>query len=155
MENKGRESYEILLAVCKADHLQLTIGYKQMRDLLERLCRLHMHNGSLQMTDLSARISFVAAKVGLSVAEQNRLHTFRLTSNAILNRQQEPTANTFCGMRKRWLSSSVNFLRKIFHRSCIVCFPGRMQLISWLLRHTSRCSGCASVSNIPTSGICM
>jgi hypothetical protein len=80
MENEGRESYEILLAVCKADHLQLTIGYKQMRDLLERLCRLHMHNGSLQMTDLSARISFVAAKVGLSVAEQNRLHTFRLTS---------------------------------------------------------------------------
>ena len=36
MENKGRESYEILLAVCKADHLQLTIGYKQMRDLLEK-----------------------------------------------------------------------------------------------------------------------
>ena len=69
MENEGRESYEILLAVCKADHLQLTIGYKQMRDLLERLCRLHMHNGSLQMTDLSARISFVAAKVGLSVAD--------------------------------------------------------------------------------------
>ena len=91
MENEGRESYEILLAVCKADHLQLTVGYKQMRDLLERLCRLHMHNGSLQMTDLSARISFVAAKVGLSAAEQNRLHTFRLTSNAILNRQQEPT----------------------------------------------------------------
>lgn len=90
MENEGRESYEILLAVCKADHLQLTIGYKQMRDLLERLCRLHMHNGSLQMTDLSARISFVSAKVGLSVTEQNRLHTFRLTSNAILNRQQEP-----------------------------------------------------------------
>lgn len=64
MENEGRESYEILLAVCKADHLQLTVGYKQMRDLLERLCRLHMHNGILQMTDLSARISFVAAKVG-------------------------------------------------------------------------------------------
>ncbi|GAA6257978.1 AAA domain-containing protein [Bacteroides sp. f07] len=49
-----------------------------------------MHNESLQMTDLSARISFVAAKVGLSVVEQNRLHTFRLTSNAILNRKQEP-----------------------------------------------------------------
>ena len=87
MENEGRESYEILLAVCKADHLQLTIGYKQMRDLLERLCRLHMHNGSLQMTDLSARISFVAAKVGLSVAEQNRLHTFQCHS--------EPTTGTY------------------------------------------------------------
>lgn len=155
MENKGRESYEILLAVCKADHLQLTIGYKQMRDLLERLCRLHMHNGSLQMTDLSARISFVAAKVGLSVAEQNRLHTFRLTSNAILNRQQEPTREHLLRDAKTLAFFIRKLLRKIFHRSCIVCFPGRMQLISWLLRHTSRCSGCASVSNIPTSGICM
>ena len=61
-----------------------------MRDLLERICRGQMQNESLQMTDLSARISFVSAKVGLSVTEQNRLHTFRLTSNAILNRQQEP-----------------------------------------------------------------
>lgn len=49
-------------------------------------------NAKRKLTDdrPSARISFVAAKVGLSVAEQNRLHTFRLTSNAILNRQQEP-----------------------------------------------------------------
>ena len=127
---KEENLMKFFLAVCKADHLQLTIGYKQMRDLLERLCRLHMHNGSLQMTDLSARISFVAAKVGLSVAEQNRLHTFRLTSNAILNRQQEPTREHLLRDAKRWLSSSVNFLRKIFHRNCIVCFPGRMQLIS-------------------------
>ena len=61
-----------------------------MRDLLERICRAQMQNESLQMTDLSARISFVAAKVGLSVAEQYRQHTFRRTSNAIRNRQQEP-----------------------------------------------------------------
>ena len=110
MENEGRESYEILLAVCKADHLQLTVGYKQMRDLLERLCRLHMHNGSLQMTDLSARISFVAAKVGLSAAEQNRLHTFRLTSNAILNRQQEPTREHLL----RDAKTLAFFIRKLF-----------------------------------------
>ena len=38
MENEGRESYEILLAVCKADHLQLTIGYKQMRDFAAYIC---------------------------------------------------------------------------------------------------------------------
>ena len=49
MENEGRESYEILLAVCKADHLQLTIGYKQMRDLLERLCRLHLQTTVVHM----------------------------------------------------------------------------------------------------------
>lgn len=90
MENKGKESYEILLAVCRADDSHLAIGYKQMRDLLERFCRFHMHNESLQMTDLSARISFIAAKAGLSAVEENRLHTFRLTSNAILNCKQKP-----------------------------------------------------------------
>lgn len=89
-KSEAIESYEILLAVCRAEDACLAVGYKQMRDLLERICRAQMQNESLQMTDLSARISFVAAKVGLSVAEQNRLHTFRLTSNAILNRQQEP-----------------------------------------------------------------
>lgn len=50
-----------------------------------------MQNESLQMTDLSARISFIAAKIDLSAGEQNRLHTFRLTSNQILNRRLEPT----------------------------------------------------------------
>lgn len=91
MENEGKESYDLLLAVCAMNELQLTIGYKQMRELLERLCRTQMQNQSLQMTDLSARISFVAARVGLSIVEQNRLHTFRLTSNDILNRRAEPT----------------------------------------------------------------
>ena len=89
-KSEAIESYEILLAVCRAEDTCLAVGYKQMRDLLERICRAQMQNESLQMTNLSARISFVAAKVGLSIAEQNRLHTFRLTSNAILNRQQEP-----------------------------------------------------------------
>ena len=89
-KNEAIESYELLLAVCRAEDAYLAVGYKQMRDLLERICRGQMQNESLQMTDLSARISFVSAKVGLSVTEQNRLHTFRLTSNAILNRQQEP-----------------------------------------------------------------
>lgn len=89
-KSEAIESYELLLAVCRAEDAYLAVGYKQMRDLLERICRAQMQNESLQMTDLSARISFVSAKVGLSVTEQNRLHTFRLTSNAILNRQQEP-----------------------------------------------------------------
>ena len=89
-KSEAIESYELLLAVCKAGEDELTVGYKQMRDLLERICRAQMQSGSLQMTDLSARISFIAAKTGLSVGEQNRLHTFRLTSNQILNRCFEP-----------------------------------------------------------------
>ena len=89
-KSEAIESYELLLAVCKAGEDELAVGYKQMRDLLERICRAQMQSSSLQMTDLSARISFIAAKTGLSVGEQNRLHTFRLTSNQILNRCLEP-----------------------------------------------------------------
>ena len=109
-KNEAIESYEILLAVCRAEDAYLAVGYKQMRDLLERICRGQMQNESLQMTDLSARISFVAAKVGLSVAEQNRLHTFRLTSNAILNRQQEPTREHLL----RDAKTLAFFIRKLF-----------------------------------------
>ena len=69
-KSEAIESYEILLAVCRAEDAYLAVGYKQMRDLLERICRAQMQNESLQMTDLSARISFVSAKVGLSVTEQ-------------------------------------------------------------------------------------
>ncbi len=91
MEQAIKESFELLLGACCTDDTHLATDYKQLRDLLERLCRAQMTDQSLQMTDLSARISFVAARVGLSVVEQNRLHTFRLTSNAILNRKSEPT----------------------------------------------------------------
>lgn len=85
-----QEAFALLYAVCRTDDGQLAMAYKQMRDLLERICRTQMQDESLQMTDLAARISFLAAKVGLSVGEQNRLHTFRLTSNRILNRSAEP-----------------------------------------------------------------
>ena len=90
-KSEAIESYELLLAVCRVEDARLAVGYKQMRDLLERICRSQMQNESLQMTDLSARISFIAAKIDLSAGEQNRLHTFRLTSNQILNRRLEPT----------------------------------------------------------------
>lgn len=85
-----QEYYDTLLTVCREEAFPLDAAYRQLRELLERLCRTQMPDGSLQMTDLSARINFVASKLGLSVVEQNRLHTFRLTSNAILNRQAEP-----------------------------------------------------------------
>lgn len=89
--NEVKEYFDVLLAACKGGNLSLDVAYRQMRELLEYLCRTQMADSSLQMTDLSARISFVASKAGLSIVEQNRLHTFRLTSNAILNRQTEPS----------------------------------------------------------------
>ena len=91
MQEEVREYYYFLLTVCRDENIPLTTAYRQLREFLERLCRTQMPDGSLQMTDLSARISFVASKAGLSVVEQNRLHTFRLTSNAVLNRLAEPS----------------------------------------------------------------
>ncbi|WP_333615449.1 AAA domain-containing protein [Bacteroides pyogenes] len=91
LKGEATESYGLLTAVCRMEDSRLSVGYKQMRDLLERICRARIRNESLQMTDLSARISFLSAKEGLSVAEQNRLHTFRLTSNRILNRVEDAT----------------------------------------------------------------
>ena len=90
MDCEIKEYFSILLEACHVEEISLDVAYRQLRELLERLCRTQMSDGSLQMTDLSARISFVASKAGLSTVEQNRLHTFRLTSNAILNRQAEP-----------------------------------------------------------------
>ena len=91
MQEEVREYYHFLLTVCRDENIPLTTAYRQLREFLERLCRTQMPDGSLQMTALSARISFVASKAGLSVVEQNRLHTFRLTSNAVLNRLAEPS----------------------------------------------------------------
>lgn len=116
MEQVIKESFELLLGACRTDdahpaaeNARLAANYKQLRDVLERLCRTQMTDQSLQMTDLSARISFVAARVGLSVVEQNRLHTFRLTSNAILNRRSEPTREQLL----RDVKTLAFFLRKL------------------------------------------
>ena len=84
MKTEVKEYFDILLELCK-EGVPLRVAYRQLRELLERLCRTQMEDGHLQMTDLSARISFVAAKAGLSIVEQNRLHTLRLTSNKVLN----------------------------------------------------------------------
>lgn len=91
MKNVVKEYFDILLAACRETDVPLQAAYRQLRELLEQLCRTQMADSSLQMTDLSARINYVASKVGLTVVEQNRLHTFRLTSNAILNRQAQPS----------------------------------------------------------------
>ncbi len=95
MNDEANEYYESLLAIYHHEQASLTVKYRQMRDLLERLCRVFMQNERLQITDLSARISFLASVAGLSRGEQNRLHTFRLTSNAVMNNREKPTREFF------------------------------------------------------------
>ncbi|MBR4381891.1 MAG: AAA family ATPase [Bacteroidaceae bacterium] len=86
----SKEAYDLLLAACHCANQELSQAYYQLRQLLERVCQWQMEDSSLQLTDLSARITYVASKHQLSIAEQNRLHTFRLTSNAILNEMVTP-----------------------------------------------------------------
>ena len=91
MNNKeAKEYYKTILAACRDEALSLRAAYRMLRGLLEQLCRTQMSDSSLQITDLSARITFVAGRVDLSPVEQNRLHTFRLTSNDVLNHRTEP-----------------------------------------------------------------
>lgn len=92
MTRETQEYYALLEEACRAADIPTPAIYRQLRELLERLLRTQTADASLQMTDLSARISYVAAKAGLSVREQNRLHTFRLTGNDVLNHRALPTA---------------------------------------------------------------
>lgn len=85
MNNEVQENYALLSALIRQKDLPLIPVYRQFRGLLEHLCRTQIPEGNLQFTDLSARISFVSSKINLSVPEQNRLHTVRLTSNVLLN----------------------------------------------------------------------
>ena len=91
MNAEIKEYFHLLKEVCRAEYPSLGIAYRQLRGLLEHLCRTQMTDSSLQMTDLSARINFVSSKLGLTVTEQNHLHTFRLTSNAVLNHRTIPS----------------------------------------------------------------
>ena len=112
MENEVKEYYDRLQDACK-DGLPLKVAYRQLRELLEQLCYTQMADGSLQMTDLSARISYVAAKVGLTVVEQNRLHTFRLTSNRVLNHEQTPVREELL----RDVKTLAFFVKRLTHES--------------------------------------
>ncbi len=91
MNQEANDYYNSLLGIYLNEESSLTMKYRQMRDLLERLCRHSIQNERLQMTDLSARISYLASVANLSRNAQNQLHTFRLTSNAVMNRREEPT----------------------------------------------------------------
>ncbi len=85
-----KEAFTMLKAVAVSEEKDWRWSYMQLRELVERLCRTQIPGSDLQMTDLSARISFASSKLNLSRREQNRLHTFRLTSNDILNHRAEP-----------------------------------------------------------------
>lgn len=112
MNEEIAEYYEELYNLCAVEQEQpLARRYRQLREALERVMRQQMMGTGLQATDLAARINYVATQFALDGWEQNQLHTFRLTSNDILNHRKEPSEQEFL----RDLRAVAYAYRKIFH----------------------------------------
>ena len=112
MNEEIAEYYEELYNLCAVEQEQpLARRYRQLREALERVMRQKMMGTGLQATDLAARINYVATQFALDGREQNQLHTFRLTSNDILNHRKEPSEQGFL----RDLRAVAYAYRKIFH----------------------------------------
>lgn len=95
MNEEIAEYYEELYRLYAEQDQPLERRYRQLRESLERVVRERMQGSSLQTTDLAARINYVATQYEFESKEQNRLHTFRLTSNDILNHRKHPVQEEF------------------------------------------------------------
>ena len=89
------EYFEELYRLAEDRRHDLVHRYRQLRESLERVIRQCMQTTALQTTDLAARINYIAVQFQLTQPEQQALHTFRLTSNDILNRRKEPVMTEF------------------------------------------------------------
>ena len=94
MEEDIRELYEELLSLCKNEGCSLQ-DYRTLRESFERVIRERMCAVGLQATDLAARINYLSSSFGLDGKVRNALHTFRLTSNDVLNHRKEPVKEEF------------------------------------------------------------
>ena len=95
MTEQVREIYLVLWTLCKEVERPLRHRYRALRECFERMVREQMQNVALQATDLSARINYLATQFALEDSVKNALHTFRLTSNDVMNHRKEPTPEEF------------------------------------------------------------
>ena len=95
MSEEVREIYLDLWTLCKDTERPLRHCYRSLRESFERIARERMQNVALQATDLAARINYLSAQFSLEDSVKNALHTFRLTSNDVMNRRKEPVADEF------------------------------------------------------------
>ena len=111
MTEQVREIYIVLWNLCQEVERPLRHRYRALRECFERMVREQMQNVALQATDLSARINYLATQFALEDSVKNALHTFRLTSNDVMNHRKEPTPEEFL----RDVASVSEALRVIFH----------------------------------------
>lgn len=95
MTEEVREIYLELWTLCQDAERPLRHRYRSLRDSFERVARERMHNVALQATDLAARINYLSTQYSLGDSAKNALHTFRLTSNDVMNHRKEPTLEDF------------------------------------------------------------
>ena len=111
MTEQVREIYLVLWTLCQEVERPLRHRYRALRECFERMVREQMQNVALQATDLSARINYLATQFALEGSVKNALHTFRLTSNDVMNHRKEPTSEEFL----RDVAAVSEALRVIFH----------------------------------------
>ena len=95
MNEEAREVYMELWGLCTNTRPPLRHRYRSLRESFERIAREQMQNVSLQSTDLAARINYLSVQFSLKDECKNALHTFRLTSNNVMNHRKEPMVHEF------------------------------------------------------------
>ena len=95
MREDVREIYLELWTLCRDVERPLRHRYRALRESFERMAREQMQNVALQVTDLAARINYLSVQFALDDAVKNALHTFRLTSNDVMNHRKEPVTEEF------------------------------------------------------------
>ena len=91
MTEETREIYRELWEIGAVKEQPLRYRYRALRESLERVIRGKMQHVSLQTTDLAARINYLSTQFSLNGRQKNALHTFRLTSNDVLNHRKDPS----------------------------------------------------------------
>ena len=89
-----RELYGELLLLCRNEVCSLH-DYRILRESFERVIREKIQLVGLQTTDLAARINYFSNSAALDNKIRNALHTFRLTSNDVLNHRKDPVKEEF------------------------------------------------------------
>ena len=95
MTEEVREIYMELWMLCRDTKHPLRHRYRSLCEAFERVSREQMQNVSLQSTDLAARINYLSVQFSLKERCKNALHTFRLTSNDVMNHRKEPVVDEF------------------------------------------------------------
>lgn len=84
-----------LWTLCTNVECPLSYKYRMLRTSFERVIREQICQVGLQFTDLAARINYLVVQYGLTDEMRCALHTFRITSNEILNHREEAIKENF------------------------------------------------------------